>query len=111
MFSFLVNRIVILVPIFFGVTLMAFGFVRVLPGDPVEALSGERGVTPEQHAELFAKLGLDKPLWEQYFDYVIRLFHGDFGTSILTNRPVLDEFLELFPATLELGFAAMVLWQ
>ncbi|MBL4768954.1 MAG: ABC transporter permease subunit [Rhodobacteraceae bacterium] len=109
MFSFLINRIVILVPIFFGVTLMAFGFVRVLPGDPVEALSGERGVTPEQHAELFAKLGLDKPIWEQYFDYIIRLFHGDFGTSILTNRPVLDEFLELFPATLELGFAAMAL--
>ncbi len=109
MFSFILNRIAILVPIFFGVTLMAFGFVRILPGDPVEALSGERGVSPEQRAELLTKLGLDKPLLEQYFDYIVRLFQGDFGTSILTNRPVLDEFLELFPATLELGMAAMLL--
>jgi dipeptide transport system permease protein len=109
MFSFILNRLAILVPIFFGVTLMAFGFVRILPGDPVEALSGERDISPEQHAELFAKLGLDKPIWEQYLDYIIKLFHGDFGTSLLTNRPVLDEFLELFPATLELGVAAMML--
>jgi dipeptide transport system permease protein len=109
MFSFILNRLAILVPIFFGVTLMAFGFVRILPGDPVEALSGERDISPDQHAELFAKLGLDKPIWEQYLDYIIKLFHGDFGTSLLTNRPVLDEFLELFPATLELGVAAMML--
>jgi len=109
MFSFILNRIAMLVPIFFGVTMMAFGFVRILPGDPVEALSGERSISPEQHAELFAKLGLDKPIWEQYLDYITRLLHGDFGTSILTNRPVLDEFLELFPATLELGVAAMLL--
>jgi len=109
MFSFILNRLAILVPVFFGVTLMAFGFVRILPGDPVEALSGERDISPEQHAELFAKLGLDKPVWEQYLDYIIKLFHGDFGTSLLTNRPVLDEFLELFPATLELGVAAMAL--
>ena len=109
MLSFLLRRISLLVPIFFGVTLIAFGFVRVLPGDPVEALSGERSVSPEQHAELLAKLGLDKPLWEQYYHYIVNLLHGDFGTSILTNRPVLNEFLELFPATMELGLCAMAL--
>ena len=87
---------------------MAFGFIRVLPGDPVLALSGERSVTPEQHAELMAKLGLDKPLGEQYLEYITNILQGDFGTSLLTNRPILDEFMELFPATVELGICAMV---
>ena len=94
-------------PIFFGVTFIAFGFIRILPGDPVVALSGERSVTPEQHAELMAKLGLDKPLWEQYLEYITNILQGDFGTSLLTNRPILDEFMELFPATVELGIFAM----
>jgi dipeptide transport system permease protein len=106
--SFLLNRIALLVPIFFGVTLIAFGFIRVLPGDPVLALSGERTMTAEKHAELLAKLGLDRPIWEQYFTYITNILQGDFGTSLLTNRPVLDEFLELFPATVELGFFAMI---
>ena len=108
MLSFLFNRLVVLVPIFFGVTLVAFGFIRVLPGDPVVALSGERTISPEQHAELLAKLGLDKPLWDQYLEYITNIVQGDFGTSLLTNRPILDEFLELFPATVELGLCAMV---
>ncbi len=108
MISFVLKKLAILVPIFLGVTLVAFGFVRVLPGDPVLALSGERTMTPEKHAELMAKLGLDRPVWEQYFNYVIDLLHGNFGTSLLTNRPVLDEFLELFPATIELGLVAML---
>ncbi len=109
MLSFIINRILLLVPIFFGVTLVAFGFIRLLPGDPVSALAGERDMTPERHAELMVQLGLDKPIWQQYLDYVWNLLHGDFGTSVLTNRAVLDEFLELFPATLELGIAAMLL--
>jgi len=109
MFSFVLNRVALLIPIFFGVTLVSFGFIRLLPGDPVAALAGERDMTPERHAEMMTKLGLDKPAWQQYIDYVWNLLHGDFGTSVLTNRPVLDEFLELFPATLELGMAAMLL--
>jgi dipeptide transport system permease protein len=107
-FSFLLKRLAILAPIFLGVTLVAFGFVRVLPGDPVLALSGERTMSAEKHAELMAKLGLDRPVWEQYFNYVFDILHGDFGTSLLTNRPVLDEFMELFPATVELGLFAML---
>ena len=109
MFTFILKRIALLVPIFFGVTLMAFGFIRMLPGDPVAALAGERDMTPERHAEIMVKLGLDKPAWQQYLDYIWNLLHGDFGTSVLTNRPILDEFLELFPATIELGLAAMIL--
>lgn len=108
MLSFLFNRLAILVPVFFGVTLMAFGFIRILPGDPIIALSGDRSISPEQHAELLAKLGMDRPLWEQYLEYITNILHGDFGTSLLTNRPILDEFLELFPATIELGMCAMV---
>ena len=108
MFSFLFNRLAILVPVFFGVTLMAFGFIRILPGDPVVALSGERSISPEQHAALLAKLGMDRPLWEQYFEYITNILQGDFGTSLLTNRPILDEFMELFPATVELGICAMI---
>lgn len=95
-------------PVFFGVTLMAFGFIRILPGDPVVALSGERSISPEQHAALLAKLGMDRPLWEQYFEYITNILQGDFGTSLLTNRPILDEFMELFPATVELGICAMI---
>jgi dipeptide transport system permease protein len=109
MFTFILKRIALLVPIFFGVTLMAFGFIRMLPGDPVAALAGERDMSPERHAEIMVKLGLDKPAWQQYLDYIWNLLHGDFGTSVLTNRPILDEFLELFPATIELGVTAMTL--
>ncbi len=65
-------------------------------------------MTPEQHATLLSKLGLDKPLWEQYLNYIVDILHGNFGTSVLTNRPVLDEFLELFPATIELATCAMI---
>jgi len=108
LFSFLLNRLAVLAPVFFGVTLLSFGFIRILPGDPVLALSGERSMTPEQHASLLAKLGLDKPLWEQYLNYIGDILQGDFGTSVLTNRPVLDEFLELFPATVELATCAMI---
>lgn len=108
MFSFILNRLAVLVPVFFGVTLLAFGFIRILPGDPVLALSGERSMSSQQYAELLSKLGLDKPLWEQYLTYITDLFQGDFGISVLTNRPVLDEFMELFPATVELGVCAML---
>lgn len=98
----------VLVPVFFGVTLVAFGFIRALPGDPVEVLAGERGVTPERHAELMAQMGFDKPIWQQYLAYVSDVLQGDLGTSLITNRPVLDEFLELFPATAELAICAIL---
>jgi len=98
----------VLVPVFFGVTLVAFGFIRALPGDPVEVLAGERGVTPERHAELMAQMGFDQPIWQQYLSYVGDVLQGDLGTSLITNRPVLEEFLELFPATAELAICAIL---
>jgi dipeptide transport system permease protein len=107
-FAFLLNRLAILVPVFFGVTMLAFGFIRILPGDPVETLAGERGMSSEQYNTIMAQLGFDKPIWEQYLDYILGILQGDFGTSVLTNRPVIDEFMELFPATVELGVCAML---
>lgn len=108
MLAFLLNRLAIILPVFFGVTLLAFGFIRILPGDPVLTISGERNMTPEQYAAITERLGFDKPLYQQYLDYISGILQGDFGTSILTNRPVLDEFLELFPATVELVICAMI---
>jgi dipeptide transport system permease protein len=109
MFRFILGKFAYLAPTFIGITIVAFGFVRVLPGDPVLLMAGERGLTPERHAELSRALGFDRPIWEQYLDYLTRLFHGDFGTSLVTKKPVLTEFFTLFPATLELAFCAMVL--
>ncbi len=108
MFAFLIHRLAILVPIFFGVTLVAFSFVRILPGDPVETLAGERGLSPERHAELLTILGLDKPVWQQYLVYVGNILQGDFGKSFITNKSVWSEFIELFPATVELAICAMI---
>ena len=108
MFKFLLKRFLVLVPVFFGVTLVAFGFIRALPGDPVEVLAGERGVTPERHAELMAQLGFDKPIWQQYLSYVGDVLQGDLGTSLITNRPVVEEVFALFPATAELGICAIL---
>lgn len=108
MFRFVLNKLLYLIPTFIGITIVAFAFVRVLPGDPVLLMAGERGVSPERHAELLAQLGFDKPLWEQYLHYVWNLLHGDFGQSLVTKKPVLDEFFALFPATVELAVCAII---
>ena len=109
MLKFILGKLAYLIPTFFGITVVAFGFVRVLPGDPVLLLAGERGLTPERYKQLLTQLGFDRPIWEQYFDYVLRLFHGDLGVSLVTKKPVLTEFLALFPATVELGVCAILL--
>jgi dipeptide transport system permease protein len=109
MLRFVVARLAVLIPTFFGVTIVAFGLIRLIPGDPIELLVGERGLTPERHAHLMAQLGLDKPLWQQYAGYLVGLAHGDLGRSINTREPVLSDFLTLFPATVELAVCALVL--
>ncbi|MCL7996752.1 ABC transporter permease subunit [Brucella sp. 21LCYQ03] len=108
MFRFVLNKLLYLIPTFIGITIVAFAFVRVLPGDPVLLMAGERGVSPERHAQLLAQLGFDRPLWEQYLNYVWNLLHGDFGQSLVTKKPVLDEFFTLFPATIELAVCAII---
>ena len=108
MLRFILTRVSLILPTFFGITVLAFALIRLVPGDPVEIRAGERGLPPDRHAELLAELGLDRPLIEQYAVYVWDVLRGDLGTSITTYRPVLEEFLTLFPATLELSFCAMV---
>ncbi|WP_193174133.1 ABC transporter permease subunit [Oricola nitratireducens] len=107
MLRFFVNKLLLVLPTLIGITIVAFAFVRVLPGDPILLLAGERGVSPERYHKLLVQFGYDLPIWQQYFNYVIGLLHGDFGISISTKRPVIDEFLARFPATLELSVFAM----
>ncbi|WP_116132127.1 ABC transporter permease subunit [Tropicimonas sp. IMCC34043] len=109
MLKFLVRRLLTFVPTFLGVTAISFFFIRLIPGDPILLLAGERGVSPERYAELQTQYGFDKPLWGQYLDYIWGVFQGDLGTSFVTKKPVLDEFLTLFPATLELSLCAILL--
>src|SRR5690606_30332504 len=97
----IVRRLAVLVPTFIGVTIAAFLFIRLLPGDPILMMSGERALSTEQHADLARKLGFDQPLLMQYMNYLTGVLRGDFGTSISSKEPVLSIFLNLFPATLE----------
>lgn len=108
MLRFIFGRLAVLIPTFLGVSLIAFSFIRLLPGDPVMLMSGERVMSPERHTELMHQLGLDRPMYIQYFDYLTGLLSGDFGSSIVTKRPVLEDFVNLFPATLELSLCAII---
>jgi dipeptide transport system permease protein len=109
MFGFLLRRLAVLIPTFIGVSIIAFSFIRLLPGDPVALLSGERVMSPERHAVISAQLGLDRPIVIQYLDYLGGVLTGDFGSSIVSKRPILDQFWALFPATVELAFCAIVI--
>lgn len=108
MIRFFLTKLALLIPTFVGVTVVAFGFIRLLPGDPILLLGGERGVTPERYAELQQQLGFDRPIIVQYFDFLFGVLQGDLGTSFSTKQPVLTEFLALFPATIELSICAMI---
>ncbi len=109
MLRFVLNRLGLLIPTFIGVSIIAFSFIRLLPGDPILLLAGERGMTAERYQAELEKYGFDKPIWQQYLNYLGDLLQGDFGTSFVTKKPVLTEFLTLFPATLELSIVAIVL--
>ncbi|HUN93511.1 MAG TPA: ABC transporter permease subunit [Burkholderiaceae bacterium] len=108
MLRFLLRRLALVVPTFIGITLVAFSLIHLIPGDPVENLSGERGMDPARRERLLHEFGLDRPLPAQYASYVVQVLRGDLGTSLTTHQPVLDEFLALFPATLELALFAML---
>ena len=108
MIRFLLGRLAVLIPTFIGVSIIAFSFIRLLPGDPVALLSGERVMSPERHAQISHELGFDRPVVIQYLDYLRGVVTGDFGTSIVTKQSVLDQFFALFPATLELSLCAII---
>ncbi|MGA1549591.1 MAG: ABC transporter permease subunit [bacterium] len=108
MLRYLLSKLLTFLPTFFGVTLISFSFIRVLPGDPIIVMAGERGLSDERYQELVKQFGFDRPLMEQYFDYLSGVLQGDLGQSFVTKRPVWDEFFALFPATLELSVCAMI---
>ena len=99
MLRFVLGRLLVLIPTFIGVSIIAFSFIRLLPGDPVMLMSGERVMDPARYEKIMHELGYDRPLAVQYLDYLGGLVTGDFGTSIVTKRPVVQEFFTLFPAT------------
>ena len=108
MIKFLVKRLLLTIPTFIALMFVTFVAIRLVPGDPVEVRTGERGISAERLAYFRHELGLDQPVWKQFVDYVWQLLHGDFGTSLSTSEKVLTEFFILFPATLELALAGML---
>jgi peptide/nickel transport system permease protein len=106
--KYILRRLLAAIPVLFGLSIVLFAFIHMLPGDPAEALLGERA-TPELEAQIRAQLGLDRPLYEQYLGYLAQLLQGDLGKSLINNRPVLSEFMLRFPGTVELTLAALLL--
>ncbi|MGW3072919.1 ABC transporter permease, partial [Kitasatospora sp. NPDC001132] len=100
-------RVLQMIPVFFGTTLLIFLMVYTLPGDPVAALFGEKAADPAVVASIKHTYYLDQPIWKQYLHYMGNLFQGDFGTSF-TGRPVTDIMADAFPVTIRLALMAFV---
>lgn len=97
-----------MIPVLFGVSLAVFSMSHLVPGDPVSVMLGDRA-TGEDVVRLRHQLGLDKPLAQQYIDFLWRAIHGDLGRSIRSGQPVTKEIIERLPSTLELALAAALL--
>jgi dipeptide transport system permease protein len=109
MFAFILRRLALVVPTFLGITLLAFSLIHLIPGDPVQVMAGERRLDPAFYKEVMQRLGLDRPLYEQYGAYLWKALHLDLGESFVTHEAVWSEFLKLFPATMELALFALLI--
>jgi peptide/nickel transport system permease protein len=107
MLRFVVRRLLLLVPILLGLSILVFGWIHALPGSPAESLLGEHA-TPQAVAQIRHQYGLDKPITTQYWDYLQTLLQGNLGASIATQRTVTYEIGQRFPATVELALSAML---
>ena len=107
--GFILRRLALVVPTFLGITLLAFSLIHLIPGDPVQVMAGERRLDPAFHAEVMKRLGLDRPLYEQYGAYLWKSLHLDLGESFVTHEAVWSEFTKLFPATVELSLFALLM--
>jgi len=103
---YVIRRIVLTIPVLLGVSTLVFSLIHLIPGDPAQVMLGE-GASAAQVSELRTRLGLDRPLLEQYGEFMSGLVRGDFGTSIRTSQPVITAIAERVPATVELALAAM----
>ncbi len=106
--QYIARRVVVMVVVMFGVTVITFVISHVIPADPVGAILGGNA-PPEKVDELRRQLGLDKPLPRQFADYISGVVRGDLGRSLRTGRPVLVDIRKFFPATVELTVAAILL--
>jgi peptide/nickel transport system permease protein len=107
MLRYLVRRLLLLVPILLGVSLLIFFWIRALPGSPAESLLGERA-TPQLVQAYKHRYGLDQPVYKQYWSYLKTTGSGDLGVSVASRRRITDEIKSKFPATVELALAAML---
>lgn len=107
MVRFLARRLALTVPVLLGVATLVFSLIHLIPGDPAQAMLGE-AATPQDVEELRRRLGLDRPLLEQYGAFLSGVTRGDLGTSLRTGQPVASQILERMPATAELAAAAMI---
>ena len=107
MLRYVVRRLLLLIPILFGLSILVFFWVRALPGSPISSLLGERA-TPELIQQYKERYGLDQPVYEQYVKQLRAWVHLDFGTSTVTHRTITYEIKQRFPATVELAVAAML---
>jgi dipeptide transport system permease protein len=108
MLRFFLTRVSLVIPTFVGITLLTFLLIRLIPGDPIETLAGERGIDPVRHEQLRHEYGFDRPVLVQYALYIARVLQGDLGTSAITHTPVIHEFATLWPATIELSTCAVL---
>lgn len=109
MLRYIGRRVLQFIPVFLGVTLLLFTLTRVIPGDPVAMLSGQRAQSPQILQQMRHAYGLDLPLPQQYLRYLSDIAHGDFGRSIATGRPVGEIFAEKYPYTIRLALAAILI--
>ncbi len=108
MLSYILKRIISAIPVLLGVTLIVYFIISLIPGDPATAILGSFA-TPENVKNLNSQLGLDKPIWQRYFIWLYNILQGDFGRSFSLNRPVIDEILERFNATIILSGTSFVI--
>ena len=107
MLYFVARRLLAAVPTLLAVLTLVFVIVRIVPGDPALVILGDQA-TPEAVAALHTRLGLDRPLWEQYITFLVNALTGDFGNSLVTGRPILAEVGAVLPHTIDLTLASMV---
>src|SRR5262245_14001782 len=108
MLSYISQRLLHAIPVLIGISVLTFAMLHLVPGDPVLIFAGDKPITEERAAEIRHQLGLDRPLWQQYWDYASHALRGDLGVGLRSQRPVIDSILEALPGTLQLTFAALL---
>lgn len=107
MTSYIIRRLISMIPVLIGITLITFILINVVPGDPVVNMMGKR-VDAQTIANIRHQLGLDRPLYIQYFDFLFKAMRGDFGKSFYNHQDVMETILQRFPVTVKLSLSSMI---